>query len=49
MPAPPKDKSEPQPAGRDLVSLVVAVTLVCLGGGGILAIFAGPLLALLAR
>jgi hypothetical protein len=49
MLAPPKDKSEAQPAGRDPVSLVVGVTLVCLGGAGILAIFSGPLQALLAR
>jgi hypothetical protein len=42
MSARPKDKSET----RDAVSLVVVVGLVALGAGGILAVFWGPLLAL---
>jgi len=42
MSARPKDKSET----RDSVSLVVVVGLVALGAGGILAVFWGPLLAL---
>ena len=45
MPAPPKDKS----AARDPVSLVVALGLVLLTAGGILAIFSAPLAALIAR
>jgi hypothetical protein len=42
MSARPKDK----PETRDSVSLVVALTLVALGAGGILAVFSGPLFAL---
>ncbi len=49
MPGQPKDKSRTEPVGRDPVSLVVALTLVALGAGGLLAVFAGPLLALVTR
>jgi len=51
MTAAPKDKSAALPAGvqRDPVSLVVAVGLVGLTVGGILAIFSAPLLALVGR
>jgi hypothetical protein len=58
MPARPKDKagaagssrsSVATRGGRDSVSLVVALTLVGLGAGGILALFSGPLSALVAR
>jgi len=47
MPPGPKDKAEIAP--RDSVSLVVALTLVALGAGGILAVFSGPLSALIAH
>jgi hypothetical protein len=53
MSAGPKDKSAPVPldsdgaSPRDSVSLVVALTLVALGAGGLLAVFSGPLFALL--
>jgi hypothetical protein len=55
MSAGPKDKSAPAPVDsdgispRDAVSLVVALTLVALGAGGLLAVFSGPLSALLAH
>jgi hypothetical protein len=51
MPFPPKDKSTAAVAGRgrDRVSLVVALGLVGLTIGGILAIFSAPLAALLGR
>jgi hypothetical protein len=51
----PKDKSEAKPVGADAVSrpdpvspvsLIVALTLVALGAGGVLAVFSGPLFAL---
>ena len=45
----PKDKSAAVVAGRDRVTLVVALGLVGLTVGGILAIFSAPLAALLAR
>jgi hypothetical protein len=45
----PKDKSAPALAGRDRVSLVVALGLVGLTVGGILAIFSAPLAALIGR
>jgi hypothetical protein len=52
MSAGPKDKSATVPVdlnlpSRDPVSLVVGLTLVALGAGGILAVFSGPLFALL--
>ena len=58
MSAGPKDKSEAKPVGADAlsrhdpvspvsaVSLVVALALVALGAGGVLAVFSGPLFAL---
>jgi hypothetical protein len=52
MSAGPKDKSAAPIADsdgisrRDGVSLVVALCLVALGAGGVLAVFWGPLLAL---
>lgn len=55
MSAGPKDKSEAKPVGGDAlsghdpvspVSLVVALALVALGAGGVLAVFSGPLFAL---
>ena len=51
MPSRPKDKSAPALAarGRDRVSLVVALGMVGLTIGGILAIFSAPLAALLGR
>ena len=49
MPFSPKDKSLAAVAGRDRVSLVVALGLVGLTIGGILAIFSAPLAALLGR
>jgi hypothetical protein len=49
MPSRPKDKSSTAIAGRDRVSLVVAVGLVGLTVGGILAIFSAPLAALIGR
>jgi hypothetical protein len=48
----PKDKSEAKPVGGDAVSrpdpvsLIVALALVALGAGGVLAVFSGPLFAL---
>jgi hypothetical protein len=49
MPPRPKDKSATAMVGRDRVSLVVAVGLVGLTVGGILAIFSAPLAALIGR
>ena len=50
MPASPKEKPAAAPSnGRDPVSLVVALSLVGLTLGGILAIFSAPLLALVGR
>jgi hypothetical protein len=52
MLAPPKDKAEAKPVGGDSVSrpdpvsLIVALALVALGAGGVLAVFSGPLFAL---
>jgi len=45
----PKDKSTAVLSGRDRVSLVVALGLVGLTVGGILAIFSAPLAALIGR
>jgi hypothetical protein len=49
MPSRPKDKSAATAAGRDRVSLVVALGLLGLTVAGILAIFSAPLAALLGR
>lgn len=49
MPARPKDKSVATLAERDRVSVVVALGILLLTAGGILAIFSAPLLALLGR
>jgi hypothetical protein len=55
MLAGPKDKSEAKPVGGEAVSrpdpvspvsLIVALALVALGAGGVLAVFSGPLFAL---
>jgi hypothetical protein len=49
MPSRPKDKSAAVVAGADRVSLIVALGLVGLTAGGILAIFFAPLAALIGR
>jgi hypothetical protein len=49
MPSRPKDKSAVVVAGPERVSLIVALGLVGLTVGGILAIFSAPLAALIGR